>query len=92
VSKASTSTADHKALNEALYHAEQQATVGRFTAPPMVQAYHLRSGILYRLWRKTLPGIREAIEQRQWDEAQQQTAVAAKAITQLAAYLDKAAM
>jgi N-acetylated-alpha-linked acidic dipeptidase len=37
---------------------------------------------------KTLPGIREAIEQRNWNEAQQQIAVDAKAIIKLAEYFN----
>jgi N-acetylated-alpha-linked acidic dipeptidase len=36
---------------------------------------------------KTMPGIREAIEQREWKEAQEQIFIDAKAITQLANYL-----
>lgn len=36
---------------------------------------------------KTMPGIREAIEQRNWTEAQQQIQLAADAITKLAEYL-----
>lgn len=35
---------------------------------------------------KTLPGIREAIEQRNWEEAQQQIGVDAKTIIRLAEY------
>jgi len=36
---------------------------------------------------KTLPGIREAIEQRNWTEAQDQIAAVAKSINNLAVYL-----
>ena len=36
---------------------------------------------------KTMPGIREAIEQRQWKEAQEQIIVDAKAIGKLSDYL-----
>jgi len=39
---------------------------------------------------KTLPGIREAIEQRNWAEAQDQVAVVAKSINNLAGYLNSA--
>ena len=34
-----------------------------------------------------MPGIREAIEQREWKEAQEQIFIDAKAITKLADYL-----
>lgn len=37
---------------------------------------------------KTLPGIREAIEQRNWKEAKEQIAAAAAVINQLSAYLN----
>jgi N-acetylated-alpha-linked acidic dipeptidase len=40
---------------------------------------------------KTMPGIREAIEQRRWEEAQQQIIVDAAAIQRLSDYLKKAA-
>jgi N-acetylated-alpha-linked acidic dipeptidase len=35
---------------------------------------------------KTLPGIREAIEQRNWNEAQEQIVIDAKIIMKLASY------
>lgn len=40
---------------------------------------------------KTLPGIREAIEQRNWKEAQGQVEIAATTINNFSAYLDAAA-
>ena len=40
---------------------------------------------------KTLPGIREAIEQGNWKEAQEQIEIAAATITNLSTYLDAAA-
>jgi N-acetylated-alpha-linked acidic dipeptidase len=40
---------------------------------------------------KTLPGIREAIEQRDWKEAGEQIAIASKTIENFAAEIDKAA-
>lgn len=91
-SKASASTADHKALNEALYHAEQQLLSDGLPRRQWYKHTIYAPGFYTGYGVKTLPGIREAIEQRQWDEAQQQIGVAAKAITQLAQYLDKAAM
>jgi N-acetylated-alpha-linked acidic dipeptidase len=39
---------------------------------------------------KTLPGVREAIEQHRWDEAVEQMAIAAAAIERMAAQLDRA--
>ncbi len=40
---------------------------------------------------KTLPGVREALEQREWPEAESQTQVAATALETLAALVDSAA-
>jgi N-acetylated-alpha-linked acidic dipeptidase len=40
---------------------------------------------------KTLPGVREALEQRQWDEAAGQVEEAARALERLAAELERAA-
>jgi N-acetylated-alpha-linked acidic dipeptidase len=37
---------------------------------------------------KTMPGIREAIEQRNWKEAQEQIEVDAKALMKLAEYFN----
>ncbi len=39
---------------------------------------------------KTLPAIREAIEQRNWIEAEQQINLVAETITQIAAAIDRA--
>ena len=39
---------------------------------------------------KTLPAVREAIEQRQWKEAEQQMGVVAGTITAFAKEIDKA--
>ena len=40
---------------------------------------------------KTLPGIREAIEQRNWQEATEQVEIAARTIERFAAEIDRAA-
>ena len=40
---------------------------------------------------KTLPGIREAIEQRNWKEASEQINITAKTIENFAAEIDRAA-
>lgn len=85
--------ADHDKLNKLLYQAEQQllSTEGlprrdwykhTIYAPGFYTGYGV----------KTIPGVREAIEQRNWVEAQQQISVVAKYITQLANYLDKTEM
>jgi N-acetylated-alpha-linked acidic dipeptidase len=89
--KASTSTANHKAFNETLYHAEQELlSTDGLPRRPWYKHTIYAPGFYTGYGVKTLPGIREAIEQRNWDEAKQQIAVTAKNISQLAAYLDKA--
>jgi len=85
--------ADHDKLNKLLYQAEQQllSTEGlprrdwykhTIYAPGFYTGYGV----------KTIPGVREAIEQRNWTEAQQQIGVVSKYIVQLSEYLDKASM
>ncbi|WP_018611978.1 M28 family metallopeptidase [Segetibacter koreensis] len=79
---------NHDELNKKLYQAEQQLL--------------LQNGLPRRNWYKhsiyapgfytgygvkTLPGIREAIEQRNWKEAQEQIAIDAQALNKLADYL-----
>lgn len=80
-----------EAFNQSLYQAEQQllSTTGlprrswykhTIYAPGFYTGYGV----------KTMPGIREAIEQREWKEAQEQIFVDAKAIERLAGYLKEA--
>ncbi len=90
--KASASSADHKAFNEELYHAEQEllSTSGLpkrewFKHTIYAPGFYTGYGV------KTIPGVREAIEQRDWEEAQKQIIIVSKAITNLAQHLDKAA-
>jgi N-acetylated-alpha-linked acidic dipeptidase len=90
--KASKSTGDHKALNEHLYHAEQQLLSSGLPRREWYKHTIYAPGFYTGYGVKTLPGIREAIEQRNWDEAQKQIAVVTQAITSLSNYLDNAAM
>jgi N-acetylated-alpha-linked acidic dipeptidase len=80
-----------KALDEALYTTERALTrkeglplrpwyVHQLYAPGFYTGYGV----------KTLPGIREAIEERRFDEAQRQIAAAAEAIEACAARIDRA--
>ena len=68
-------------LNKILYQAEQKLTY----APGLPQRPWFRHTIyapgLYTGYGvKTLPGIREAIEQNKWNEAQEQIEIVARAI------------
>jgi N-acetylated-alpha-linked acidic dipeptidase len=76
------------AFNQSLYRAEQQLL--NETGLPRREWYKhtlYAPGYYTGYAVKTMPGIREAIEQRNWKEAQQQIEVDAKAITRLAEYL-----
>ncbi len=86
--KAAKAGGDNDALNKKLYQAEQQLLDaeglprrGWYKHTIYAPGFYTGYGV------KTLPGIREAIEQRNYTEAQQQIAVVAKHLNQLADYL-----
>jgi N-acetylated-alpha-linked acidic dipeptidase len=79
---------DQHLLNEKLYRAEQQLlSPDGLPRRPWYRHTLYAPGFYTGYGVKTMPGIREAIEQRNWKEAQEQIAVDAKAITALATYL-----
>lgn len=87
--EASMNNAENMAkINAALYKSEQQllTTTG---LPRRAWYKHTlyAPGFYTGYGVKTMPGIREAIEQRDWKEAQEQIAIAAKAIQHLAIHL-----
>lgn len=78
----------YKKLNSILYRGEQQLLLpkglpGRSWYKHAIYAPGLYTG--YGV--KTLPGIRESIEQRQWEQAQEEIRAVAEAINQLTAHL-----
>ena len=79
-----------ESMNLALAHAEQQLL---FTGGLPRRAWYKHSlyapGFYTGYGVKTLPGIREAIEQRNWKEAQDEIDLTAQAIDNLAGYLLK---
>jgi N-acetylated-alpha-linked acidic dipeptidase len=79
------------AFNQALYQAEQQL-LNENGLPRRARYKHIiyAPGFYTGYGVKTMPGIREAIEQREWKEAQEQIVVDAKSILQLADYLQQA--
>ena len=86
--KALTTSADHDALNKALYQAEQQLlSVNGLPRRPWFKHTIYAPGFYTGYGVKTMPGIREAIEQRNWKEAQEQINIDAESINKLAAYL-----
>lgn len=80
------------ALNKALYQAEQQLLYDK-GLPNRAWYKHTvyAPGFYTGYGVKTLPGIREAIEQRRWQEAEEQIAIAAAAVNRLTAYLQQTA-
>ncbi|RXK80992.1 M28 family metallopeptidase [Filimonas effusa] len=83
---------DHGPLNKLLYQAEQQLLVSKgLPGRPWYKHTLYAPGFYTGYGVKTLPGIREAIEQRKWEQAQQQINVAADAIQQLSDQLYLAA-
>jgi N-acetylated-alpha-linked acidic dipeptidase len=77
-------------LNEALYQAEQSLLVSQgLPKRPWFKHSIYAPGFYTGYGVKTLPGIREALEQRNWKEAQEQIAVVAGAVDKFSAKLDE---
>ncbi|MDB5131998.1 MAG: folate hydrolase [Mucilaginibacter sp.] len=87
---ASLTNEDHDKINKLLYHAEQQLLSEGLPRRTWYRHTIYAPGFYTGYGVKTLPGIREAIEQRNWTEAQEQIAVVVNKINNLAAYLDGA--
>ncbi len=76
-------------INAALYQAEQQLlTTAGLPRRSWYKHTLYAPGFYTGYGVKTMPGIREAIEQRDWKEAQEQINVAAGAIQKLANYFN----
>jgi N-acetylated-alpha-linked acidic dipeptidase len=86
-----TSTPSQKSLDEILYKTERNLTRNEglprrdwFKHQIYAPGFYTGYGV------KTLPSVREAIEQRDWREAQEQISIVAKTIENFAAEIDKA--
>ncbi len=80
------------ALNQRLYRAEQQLLLNTgLPRRPWYRHSIYAPGLYTGYGVKTLPGIREAVEQRNFPEAQQQIETVAAAVEKLAAYLKETA-
>ncbi len=82
-------TLNNDAINKALFTAEQQLLLPN--GLPRREWYKhaiYAPGFYTGYGVKTLPGIREAIEQRNWAEAQTQIGIAADVIIQFSKYLE----
>lgn len=87
-SKAIASGSNTEALNVKLYEAEQQLLLlNGLPRRPWYKHALYAPGFYTGYGVKTMPGVREAIEQRNWKEAQEQINLNAEAINKLALYL-----
>lgn len=88
--KAAATGANTAALNQALYRAEQQLlTTNGLPRRSWYKHTLYAPGFYTGYGVKTVPGVREAIEQRNWKEAQEQIWVVAASLEKLSAYLQK---
>lgn len=87
---AAQTTVNHDKFNQQLFHAEQQLLGDGLPRRPWYRHVIYAPGFYTGYGVKTMPGIREAIEQRNWTEAQQQIYVVSKKISDLAWYLTNA--
>ncbi|MEK7856990.1 MAG: M28 family metallopeptidase, partial [Acidobacteriota bacterium] len=80
------------ALDEVLYRSERILTRSEGLPRRDWFRHHIYAPGFYTGYGvKTLPGIREAIEQRNWKEAEEQIVIAARMIEQFAVAIDRAA-
>ena len=90
-SDAPNATAREVALDQILMHAEQALTSDQgLPRRPWYRHMIYAPGFYTGYGVKTLPGVREAIEQKQWTEANQQIDVVSKVINDYAAQIDRA--
>ena len=79
------------ALDRALYLTERALTRSSGLPRRPWYVHHIYAPGFYTGYGvKTLPGVREALEQRTWDEAQEQIAITGGVLTDAAAAIDKA--
>ena len=78
-------------VNTGLYQAEQQLLGDGLPRRPWYRHSIYAPGFYTGYGVKTLPGIREALEQRNWKEAQEQIALDASIIERFTGYLERVA-
>jgi N-acetylated-alpha-linked acidic dipeptidase len=90
IAKKGTSIPNLKELNEHLYTAEQSLLIPEgLPKRPWFRHAIYAPGFYTGYGVKTLPGITEAIEQRNWQEVKEQIARTAKSIHEFTIFLDK---
>lgn len=89
LAKSTLSPDKQDAVNQALYRGEQQLLSDNgLPRRPWYRHAIYAPGFYTGYGVKTLPGIREAIEQRNWKEAQEQIEIAATVLKKFSDYLD----
>ena len=89
LSRAKLTDSQKDAINRQLYQAEQKLLSDNgLPRRPWYRHSIYAPGFYTGYGVKTLPGIREAIEQRNWKEAQEQIRIDAEVLRKFAAYLD----
>ena len=88
IAKGKPTDAKQDEINQSLYKAEQQLLGDGLPRRQWYRHTIYAPGFYTGYGVKTLPGIREAIEQRNWKEAQEQEEIAAATIKKFSAYLD----
>lgn len=82
---------NHASLNRLLFQTEQKLLTEKgLPRRPWYRHTIYAPGYYTGYGVKTLPGIREAIEQRNWEEAREQIAIAARAVEDYAANIGQA--
>ena len=82
----------HQALNDILLHVERAMTrTEGLPRRPWFRHHIYAPGFYTGYGVKTLPGVREAIEQRDWDEAAEQIEIVAGVLRRVTAEIDRAA-
>ena len=80
-----------KAVDEVLMHAEQALTRPEgLPIRPWFRHQVYAPGLYTGYGVKTLPGVREALEQRDWKAAEEQAVIAARTLEGFAAQIDRA--
>ena len=91
-SDAPNATVREAALDQALMHAEQALTRPEgLPRRPWFRHQIYAPGFYTGYGVKTVPGVREAIEQKQWSDANQQIEIVARVIENYAVQVDRAA-
>lgn len=90
IKKSDSANGNHDNLNKKLYQAEQQLLLSQGLPRRNWYKHAIYAPGFYTGYGvKTMPGIREAVEQRNWKEAREQIIIDAEAINKFAGYLNE---